>query len=393
MLHVSVIIATKNRDSQLHAVSLPSLSRQQDAPSFEVIIWDASDNDKSETVVKEFVARNPAVTVRYFRAPRVGLSCQRNDAVWEAKGDIVFFIDDDSEVSPNAIRALYEMFAEDDQIAGGCLPLDYKFPEGTKPAILRARGHWAWWVRGYYRLFEPSKKASGYFPPIPPSPVGTISYLFGCNMAFRREIFSTHCFEERLQRFSNYVICDDLILSRVLMQEGRKLRVAERGYVIHQAASGGRYDFGFTRGLVEGYNAGVVWFVCAFPWSKWTVFPFLWARIGVLCAVLLPCFRWPWQFKRWERAAGYLAGLWVFFWEEFFGLARRRARLGRFLDTQAHSNANGCSVRPQAAPLRYLTSLSTVNSPRIYPPHTFPNEKEPDPLARDIQISAKGRRL
>jgi glycosyltransferase involved in cell wall biosynthesis len=327
MLSVSVVIATKNREDQLRAISLPALARQEGAPSFEVIVWDASDDDRSQTLVKEFAAENPGIAVRYFKAPRVGLARQRNDAVKEAKSDVVFFIDDDSEISPDGIGALAEMFAADDRIAGGCLPLDYNFPEGTKPAILKVSGPLARLVRGYYWVFEPAKKASGYYPPIPPAKSGAISYLFGCDMAFRKKIFETHRFEERLQRFSNYVICDDLIFSRVLMQEGCELRVAQKGYVIHRAASGGRFKFGFDTGRVEGYNAGLVWFVAAFPWSRWTVFPFVWARTGVFCAAFLQCLRWPWQFNRWGRVAGYISGLWIFFWEEFFGLAKRKPQL------------------------------------------------------------------
>jgi glycosyltransferase involved in cell wall biosynthesis len=327
MLSVSIVIATKNREDQLRTISLRSLARQEGASSFEVIVWDASDNDKSQTLVKEFAAENPGIAVRYFKAPRVGLSRQRNDAVKEAKGDVVFFIDDDSEISPDGISALAEMFAADDRIAGGCLPLDYSFPEGTKPAILKVYSPLGWLVRGYYWLFEPAKKASGYYPPIPPAQSGAISYLFGCDMAFRKEIFANHRFEERLQRFSNYVICDDLIFSRVLMQEGRELRVAKNGYVIHRAASGGRFKFGFDTGRVEGYNAGLVWFVSAFPWSRWTVFPFLWARTGVFCAALLQCLWWSWQFNRWGRVSGYIFGLWIFFREEVFVLAKRKPQL------------------------------------------------------------------
>jgi glycosyltransferase involved in cell wall biosynthesis len=324
MLSVSVVICTKNREDQLRSVSLPSIARQQGASSFEVILWDASDNDRSQVLAMEFAAENPGIPVRYFKAPRVGLARQRNDAVKEAHGDVVFFIDDDSEVSPDGIDALAAMFAADDRIAGGCLPLDYNFPAGTHPAILRVTGPLTPLVRAYYKVFEPSKKASGYYPPIPPTRSGAISYLFGCDMAFRKEIFATHRFEERLQRFSNYVICDDLIFSRVLIQEGRKLGVAKEGYIIHRPASGGRFNFGFDIGRTEGYNAGLVWIVSAYPWSRWTVFPFIWARTGMLCAALLPCLRRPWQLNRWSRVAGYLSGLWIFFWEEFLGLAKRK---------------------------------------------------------------------
>jgi glycosyltransferase involved in cell wall biosynthesis len=319
---VSVVIATKDREDQLRTVSLPSLARQQGAPPFEILVWDASDNDHSRKLVEEFGAVNPALTVRYFKAPRVGLARQRNDAVEQAAGEAVFFIDDDSEVSPNGICALAELFTSHPDIAGGCLPLEYNFPAGTEPAILRIKGPFAHIVRIFYNLFEPAKKASGYYPPIPPVASKEIFYLFGCDMAYRREIFASHHFDERLQRFSNYVICDDLIFSRVLLRERRKLRVATSGYVVHHAATGGRLNFGFSSGRIEGYNAALVWYVAVRPWSLLSIVPFLWARAGVFVAVLLPCLRRPWQGNRWSRVAGYISGLTIFLWEEILGMAK-----------------------------------------------------------------------
>ena len=155
-------------------------------------MWDASDNDQSRTLVENFATQNPGIDVRYFKAPRVGLARQRNDAFKESRGDVVFFIDDDSEVSPEGISALAEMFAADESLAGGCLPLDYNFPAGTQPAIMTVTGPLAGLVRAYYGLVEPAKKASGYYPPIPPTSSGKISYLFGCDMAYRKEVLATH---------------------------------------------------------------------------------------------------------------------------------------------------------------------------------------------------------
>jgi len=53
---ISVIIATKNRDAALRDISLPSLLAQ-DTVDFEVIIWDASDSDRSEKVSGVFAPR------------------------------------------------------------------------------------------------------------------------------------------------------------------------------------------------------------------------------------------------------------------------------------------------------------------------------------------------
>ena len=57
--------------------------------------------------------------VRYFKAPRVGLASQRNDAVKVARGDIIFFIDDDCEVSSDGLSALNEGFKDQTTYGGG----------------------------------------------------------------------------------------------------------------------------------------------------------------------------------------------------------------------------------------------------------------------------------
>jgi len=84
-LKISVIIATRNRADALEKISLPSLAKQ-DFKDFEVIIWDASDDDKSKIVVENFIQSHPDMIVRYFKAPRVGSASQRNDAVKVARG-------------------------------------------------------------------------------------------------------------------------------------------------------------------------------------------------------------------------------------------------------------------------------------------------------------------
>ena len=109
MPFISVIIATRNRAKALEAISLPSLA-EQTYNDFEVIIWDASDDDSTKRVVEKYKSQHPWIDVRYFRAPRKGLASQRNDAVKVVRGNIVLFIDDDSEVSPNGLNAVIEAF-------------------------------------------------------------------------------------------------------------------------------------------------------------------------------------------------------------------------------------------------------------------------------------------
>jgi glycosyltransferase involved in cell wall biosynthesis len=312
---LTVIIPTKGRAEELRTISLFSLA-EQNVKELEVIVWDASEDDTSAQVVKAFAATNPDLAVRYFKAPRAGNCAQRNDAAREAKGEILFFIDDDSEVSPDGVEALLEMFAGHKTIAGGCLPLEYEWPGKVKQSEGTATTFGSWLSDVYGSIFYLSSRRSGIGPASMPNRAGLTDFLSGCDMAFRKEILRDHRFEERLQKYAGYALWEDQQFSRRLHLEGHTLLVAEKGSVIHRAAHGVRIGNPFNRGRIEGYNAAVIWRTTIFPFSRRSALHFLWARIGFLGVVLLPCLGRPWQSSRWKRLAGYLAGLGAFMLEE-----------------------------------------------------------------------------
>lgn len=319
---LTVIIATKNRAEELRTISLPSLARQ-DTRDFEVIVWDASEDDAAQSVVDAFTLGHPDCPIRYCKAPRAGTAAQRNDALTEALGEIVFFMDDDSEISPDGISVLNEMFRCEEGLAGASLPLENVLPlrqglNGKVGRLTRAL------MAAYAGVFYTSPRLSGVFPSTPPSEPGPIDRLWGSHMALRKKIFRDHRFDERLQRFGGYAFGEDQLLSHRLHREGLLLSVAERGLVTHRTAPGERRGNHYNKGLSEGYNAAIVWRESILPFAPWSVIPFLWARFGFAFIVLLQCLRWPWQKMRWERMAGYFAGLGVFALEEI------RQRRGRF---------------------------------------------------------------
>ncbi len=326
MIQISVIIATKDRANAMRTVSLASLAKQ-DTHDFEVIIWDASKGTESEQVVEAFAAANPERCIRYYKATRTGSSSQRNDAVEEAAGDIVFFIDDDSEVSPEGIGAIQQMFATQPDLAGGCLPLDYRWPGGDEKPPAKPQPVTAFLLKAYLRLFYPSMRVSGVYKSFLPKKPGPIEYLTGCDMAFKKSVFRQFRFDERLQRFGGYALLEDQLFSHQLKREGLSLAVAERGMVVHHAAMNGREGNPFNQGRMEAYNAAIVWKASILPYEPWTIAPFIWARIGFAIIILLPCIRRPWKATPWKRLAGYFAGLSVFAAEllqEVFAGSKRR---------------------------------------------------------------------
>lgn len=322
---ISVIIATKNRAHELGTISLPSLAKQY-TRDFEIIIWDASDGEESRQAVQEFAAANPDLQLRYYKAPRVGIPAQRNDAVKAANGAIIFFIDDDSEVSPDGVSELRNFFAAHESLAGGCLPLDYRWPgkEEGQP-IVKTRRLRDFPLLAYGKVFfgngkdQRSIPLSGTGPGVFPREAGRVDHLWGCDMAFRKEIFLGHRFDERLQKYSGMAFEEDNLFSHRLHREGFVLSIAERGLVIHRAAPGDRVSGAFNEGRVRGYNSAVFWRTSIFPFVPWSVIPFLWLRAGVLGLILLRCLRRPWQKARWQQMAGHLAGLWGFMLDEIRG--------------------------------------------------------------------------
>ncbi len=237
---ISVIIATKNRSVELKNISLKSLL-SQDEGDFEIIVWDASDTDLSRGVVNtmEPSFTEKGINLIYSSAPRIGSASQRNDAVSHAKGEVFFFIDDDSEVSSDGIRAIRECFENNPQVMGAALPVTEveagRVSDGNQSVRERLK-EWLYKIVGYRRKRRvlPSGSAKGISATDPDA-----EWLSGCSMAFRREVFEDIRFNEKLERFGPYANGEDVEFShRVFLSYGVPLRIAETGRVFHRHPPG-----------------------------------------------------------------------------------------------------------------------------------------------------------
>ena len=280
MIKISVIIATRNRADALETISLPSLVKQ-DFKDFEVIIWDASNDDKSKIVVEKYIQSHPDMVIRYFKAPRVGSASQRNDAVKVAKGEIVFFIDDDSEVSPDGISTLIEVF-EDKSVFGAGLPLKNS---GNKQ-ILPFRKLLSRLYDLIFRLPHGSKKRkvmlSGWniWPSNNDNP-GKAEWLSGCSMGFRKTVFDKISFNEELQKFGGYALGEDVEFSHRLFRNKIKIVISQKGYIIHREAKDGRLE-NERIFAAQIYNHFIIWRTAIFPYNKLSIFVYLWSLFGEL---------------------------------------------------------------------------------------------------------------
>ena len=100
-LRTTVVVPTYNRSASL-LVTLAGLARQEGAADWEVVIVSDGSTDDTASVVQAFAATAP-FPVRFYEQTNAGPARARNRGVAEARGEIIIFVDDDVEPSPQFV--------------------------------------------------------------------------------------------------------------------------------------------------------------------------------------------------------------------------------------------------------------------------------------------------
>ena len=130
MIHLSVIIPTRNR-SVLLDKTLQSISAQTfSADRFEVIIVDNGSTDETPAIANRY--RGTLKNLKYFYEANPGLHVGRHCGLRESQGSILTYADDDIEAFPTWIEGIYESFLQEDVgiVGGKDVPL-YEAPSPT----------------------------------------------------------------------------------------------------------------------------------------------------------------------------------------------------------------------------------------------------------------------
>lgn len=98
----SLVIATYNRGPKIQ-ITIESVLRQSIVPNEILVVDDCSPDQTGDWVQKNY----PTVRVITTSA-NVGTSAARNRGAWEARGDILVFLDHDDELLPHAVETLLE---------------------------------------------------------------------------------------------------------------------------------------------------------------------------------------------------------------------------------------------------------------------------------------------
>ena len=116
-MKVSVIIPTYNR-CQFIGLTLESFAGQNfDKGEFEIIVVDNNSTDNTQNVVETFIQSNPDFKIYYHVETLQGVHYARNTAAKIAKGEYLYFTDDDMIADTNLLNELLYLFGLDEKIA------------------------------------------------------------------------------------------------------------------------------------------------------------------------------------------------------------------------------------------------------------------------------------
>lgn len=203
---VAVIIPTYKRPGSL-LKCLNSISKQSHRPDEALII----DGDGGG-FLGSFLRENFKENLRYeIIGSLPGLTRQRNVGINKAKSDIVLFLDDDVIVDEDYVKEIIKVFEYYPGNIGG-----------VSGKVEGSRGFGNRLVKMFYaiyaRIFFLYHEGDGKFLPSGFAThcsyerykdITPVEFLFGCNMAFKRETILQFGFDENLYRYM-YLEDDDI---------------------------------------------------------------------------------------------------------------------------------------------------------------------------------------
>jgi GT2 family glycosyltransferase len=203
----SLIIITLRRPALLRP-TLDALARQT-RPLDEILVIDNGPDAETEAVVREWGGRFRLPAVRYIPEPRRGYGCARNRGLAEARGDVLYFLDDDCVAEPDWAEVLWNAVASGRaDLAGGSR------------------------VSGRSGLAARLEYLSTDGPVLSPSlPAGPARHLSTSNLILRREV------AERTGRFDEgLAMCEDRDFTARARGLGFRLLFEPRARVTHYSS-------------------------------------------------------------------------------------------------------------------------------------------------------------
>lgn len=191
-LTFSVIICTLNNSLGVKKV-LENIECQNIFPN-EIIIVQGGINIKTEQIVNQFKER---LNIKYAKMEK-SLVKQRNAGLKLAKGDIIFFLDDDVILEPNYFSPILVVYENDaNNEIGGVQGTILNSPKGKK---LKNFFNKIFFLEENHGNGKLKKSGSPSFLAFSQSKVG-VNVFNGCQMTFRRDIIKEIQFDPFFEKY------------------------------------------------------------------------------------------------------------------------------------------------------------------------------------------------
>ncbi|MBU1003137.1 MAG: glycosyltransferase family 2 protein [Proteobacteria bacterium] len=270
MHSASVIIPTYHRPKELRDC-LESLLAQTVKP-LEVIVVD--DGNLEEVPFKqEFL--DAGIGFVYHKKDRPGLTESRNAGIELAKGEIIFFLDDDVILFPDYLEQILSVYSENQGFVAGVGGLeDNKPPLRPRDYIKRAfeLPFLAWGLRegkvlpsGFCTQFGES--------PFPLRKVTQVDFLLGGVSSYHRDVFREFSFTER---YREYGLGEDKDFS-VAVSRRHPLYLNPKARLVHLEATAMRPE---DRRWARMFLMGTYLLFRRHMWRGWWSWPVFWYAVA-----------------------------------------------------------------------------------------------------------------
>lgn len=241
---VSVIISTLYKRPKEFKECLKSIIEQTVHP-MEIIILNSSFDGSWEKVKGEFddifkKMRDAGIAVKHINLPGASLPHARNTGAKFGKGRIILFLDDDVVLERDYIENLIKVYEEYPDAMGVQGFITNRInPNSPLIRFSFLKLLWRLLQRGYYEV-NVHKQLPSLFEVLPYRVTQVIrrESFSGTNMSYRREVFKSLEFDERLKK---YAIGEDKDFSyRVYRLFPGSLYQTPHAKLVHQEAPAGR---------------------------------------------------------------------------------------------------------------------------------------------------------
>lgn len=173
-MFISIIIPTFNRAHSISYTLDSFLAQNYPKEKYEIIVCDNNSTDNVKEIIFEYREKYGDRRIKYIFEGRQGVHYARNSAAKIAKGDILYFTDDDMLADPDLLKKLIPIFEYNDKV--GC---------ATGRVLPKWEVEPPKWIKKYCNNFLLSLNDAGRGTIIRKYDIG----VFSCHEAIRHKAF------------------------------------------------------------------------------------------------------------------------------------------------------------------------------------------------------------